>query len=242
MKLVAVTTQDKAYYDKIGKSSIESFVKYWPETITLCVFLDDFEVDNHDNVVYFSTKDLGPDFDNFMSKNYKSRIKTFAKKAFSWIKMCEITDADRVIWVDSDVITLNKIPETFLRELCDDKTLASYLSVTYNHIKTEHGKEIVSPIKCGETGFYVMNTQHDDFEKFVSRYKQYYTDGLGKKLRRFYDGDVFGAVVTEFEKQTKFRDLGNKVSATVFSRSILSKYMTHFKGKVKKQSSFMLNT
>jgi len=33
MKIVAVTTQNKRYYDKLGKQSIDSFVKFWPKDI-----------------------------------------------------------------------------------------------------------------------------------------------------------------------------------------------------------------
>jgi len=239
MKIVAVTTQNKQYYDKLGKESIDSFVKYWPKTVELHVFAEDFKIENHDNVIYHSFDELDQEFHNFQETEYKKRIKIFSMKAFSWLKMCDTFDADRIIWVDSDVITYNYIPVEFLTDLCDNDTLATFMAVIYDHKKTKEGIIKIDPLLCGETGFYVINKNHSEFKNFTNRYREYYVTGEGEKLRRFYDGDVFGSVVTEFQnKGTKFRDLGDKKHNTVFKFTILSEFMTHFKGKVKKAEGF----
>jgi len=239
MKIVAVTTQNKQYYDKLGKESIDSFVTHWPKDIELHVFAEDFTMNNHDNVVYHSFDELDIDFHNFQKTEYKKRIKIFSMKAFSWLRMCNTIDADRVIWVDSDVITYNDVPKNFLMDLCPNDTLATYMAVVYDHKKTKDGIEKIDPVLCGETGFYVINTKHAEFQNFINRYREYYTTGEGEKLRRFYDGDVFGSVVNEFENNgVKFRDLGDRKHNTIFKFTILSEYMTHFKGKVKKADGF----
>ena len=239
MKIVAVTTQNKRYYDKLGKQSIDSFVKFQPKDISLIVYTEDFVMSDHDNVKYRPFSLLDADFHKFMVSEYKQRIKIFAMKAFSWLHTCEIEQADRIIWVDSDVITYNPIPKQFLVDLCDEKTLATYMAVIYDHKKTKQGIVKIDPVLCGETGFYVINKNHRKFHAFIQRYREYYNLGLDDNLRRFYDGDVFGAVVSEFEKHNVlFRDLGDRKHNTIFKYTILKDYMTHYKGKVKKSDDF----
>ena len=78
MKIVAVTTQNKKYYDKLGKQSIDSFVKFWPKDISLIVYTEDFVMSDHDNVKYRPFSLLDADFHKFMVSDYKQRIKIFA--------------------------------------------------------------------------------------------------------------------------------------------------------------------
>jgi len=240
MKILAVTTQNKAYYDKLGKDSIDSFVKYWPKDVTLHVFAEDFMLENHDNVMYHSFDELDEDFREFQTKDYKKRVKIFSYKAFSWLRACQFEGTDRLIWIDSDVITYKPIPKEFLWKLCPDNVLATYMAVVYDHKKVKgEGFKKIKPVLCGETGFYVINRHHYYYEDFVNRYREYYMRGYGESLRRFYDGDVFGAVVSEFESHGKiFRDLGNRHHNTIFKHTILAEYMTHYKGKVKKSEDF----
>ena len=244
MKTIAVTTQNKAYYDKLGKKSIDSFVKHWPKEICLHVFAEDFEIENHDNVMYHSFDILDDDFRNFQKTDYKKRVKIFSYKAFSWLRACQFEGADRVIWVDSDVITFNDIPSDFLNSLCPGNFLATYMAVIYDHKKMKGSPtQQIKPVLCGETGFYIINKNHYFYEDFVNRYREYYVRGYGEKLRRFYDGDVFGAVVSEFEQHGPiFNDLGNRRHNTIFKLTVLSKYMTHYKGKVKKSDDFKPRT
>lgn len=244
MKFIAVTTQNKAYYDKLGKNCIDSFVKYWPKEITLHVFAEDFTLDNHDNVMYHSFDELDQDFRDFQETDYKKRVKIFSYKAFSWLRACQFQGVDRVIWLDSDVITFKTVPYDFLCNLAPGHFLATYMAVVYDHKKTKgEGFQKINPVLCGETGFYITNTRHYYFEDFINRYREYYVRGYGAELRRFYDGDVFGAVVNEFQKHGNiFNDLGNRKHNTIFKHTVLAEYMTHYKGKVKKSDTFEVRT
>jgi hypothetical protein len=118
------------------------------------------------------------------------------------------------------------------------------MAVVYDHKKTKgEGFQKIKPVLCGETGFYITNTRHYYFEDFVNRYREYYVRGYGAELRRFYDGDVFGAVVNEFQKHGNiFNDLGNRKHNTIFKHTVLAEYMTHYKGKVKKSDTFEVRT
>ena len=243
MKFIAVTTQNKRYHDKLGKQSIDSFHKHWPREVPLHVFCEDFTFNYYDNIHCHTFDELDDDFRRFQETDYKKRIKIFSMKAFSWLKACTFEDVDRIIWLDSDVITYKDVTLDFLKELCPSSLLATYMGVVYDHKKSKQFgfEKLDKPVLCGETGFYITNKKHYWFEDFIARYREYYVREYGASLRRFYDGDVFGACVTEFERHGPiFRDLGNRSSNTIFGRTVLAEYMTHYKGKVKKSDDFQV--
>jgi hypothetical protein len=53
-------------------------------------------------------------------------------------------------------------------------------------------------------------------------------------MRRFYDGDVYGCTVKDFDDKL-FYDFNPKNSKTALGRSELKQYFLHLKGKVKKE-------
>jgi hypothetical protein len=91
-----------------------------------------------------------------------------------------------------------------------------------------------------ESGFFIVNTQHKGFEKFASRYREYYDKKITQGLRRFYDGEVLGAVIQEFQSQFKFNDLC-ATSQIIQTKSPLrytdlGKYILHYKSKGSKKT------
>ena len=138
--------------------------------------------------------------------------------------------ADRLIWVDADVMTHADIPLRFLETLCDDATLITYMGV--NH--WDDGRKYHS----AESGVFMINLRHPDFNNFATRYEYRYDNHQYQDLRRFYDGEVLGAVCQEFAGKTAVRDLCANLSKdykTPIKHTVLGQYLHHHKSKHSKK-------
>jgi hypothetical protein len=80
------------------------------------------------------------------------------------------------------------------------------------------------------------------FERFKEVYMDLYNNDGGLRLRRFYDGEVYGETVRILEQEgAKMLDLNPGGHKTPMSRSVMAPYMQHFKSSLKNridQSAF----
>lgn len=230
MKFEIITSFNKSYYDMIGKDCVESWLAHWPKELELTCYVEQFTLPNTPRIKQISFDKLGREYDAFQNSHENDRVKIFAKKAYSVIHALQHSKADRVIWIDADVITKTDIKTTFLESLCPEDTLSAFMGVKHHKIKGDPASDLVF---SAETGFFIINKVHPDFDAFLSRYSEYYNNHITDGLRRFYDGDVFGAVIHEMS-QTKVNDLTaiiKKSPKTPLKYIELGNYIHHFKSK-----------
>ena len=232
MKIKVITSFDERYYNLIGKECVDTWLQYWPTELSLTCYVENFRLDNRKRIEQIDFDQLPAEYFEFQESKFNDRVKIFSKKAYSVIHAFENLDADRIIWVDADVITFNKIPLEFLENLCADDTLATFMGVYHHKIKGDN----TSPLMfSGETGFFILNKKHKGFKEFSNRYKEYYNKRITENLRRFYDGEVFGAVVEEFKEKYKFFDLSSvtekKAKSPLKYTELGQKYIRHYKSK-----------
>lgn len=223
MKIEVITSFNQAYYDTIGYRAVETWLDYWPGELTLTCYVENFSLPEQPRIKQIPFSELGFEYWLFMRNTERDRVKIFAKKAYSIIHAFEHSDADRIVWLDADVLTEREIPIKVLKSLCLDDTLATFMGVT-------HDDQWFS----AETGIFIVNTTHPKFKEFAARYREYYDRRIKDNIRRFYDGEVFGAVVKEFEGQAKFNDLCiglEKNYKTPLKHTILGPYLHHYKAK-----------
>lgn len=232
MKIKIITSFDERYYNLIGKESVDSWLTYWPSELCLTCYVENFRLENNIRIEQIDFDQLPKEYFEFQQTDFNDRIKIFSKKAYSVIHAFENLDADRIIWVDADVITFNKIPIEFLENLCPNDTLATFMGVNHHKIKGDTSSPLMF---SAETGFFIVNKNHPGFKEFSNRYKEYYNRKLTNNLRRFYDGEVFGAVVQEFKDKYKFFDLSTTTSKQAKSplkyTELGQKYIRHYKSK-----------
>lgn len=234
MKSISVITSfNEHYYNLIGKYSAESFLKCWPNSITLTCYVEEFTMPIvNSRITEITFDNLSKEYFIFQQdERFKDRVKTFAKKAYSIIHALENNTADRIIWLDADVISIKKITTDFLLEMCPDDILLSYMRV-WHQIDKNDPTSVEVP--SAESGFFIVNTKHPEFKNFSQRYREYYDKRITKNLRRFYDGEVLGAVAKEFENTCKIIDLCESVEKKYNSpmRHLeIGKYLTHYKSK-----------
>jgi hypothetical protein len=228
MKIEVITSFHKPYYDLIGKDSISSFLLYWPSEVSLTCYVEGFSLPEELKINQISFDSFGQEYVDFQQREYSGNVKKFAKKAFSFIHAMEHSTADRIIWLDADVLTTKQIPLTFLKDHLPDDVLSTHMGVTYRDAKDGRVGEWYVP----ETGFFAVNTRHPSFDKFRKRYKTIYVNGEFDGLRRWYDNDVYGHVLESLKAKT-FDLCGDakKEYKTPMKHTVLNEYLIHYKAK-----------
>lgn len=231
MKLEIITSFNQNYYDLIGKDCVDSWLKYWPEEFSLTCYVEGFSMFNHKRIKQISFDSLCKEYFDFQKTSTK-QIKKFSKKAFTFIHAMENSTADRIIWLDADVITLQALPKSLLFKILPKDVLSTHMGVIYQTDKS--GKPGLWFVP--ETGFFAVNTQHALFDNFKTEYKRHYVEKDYKHLRRFYDNDVYGYV---FEKLKApgydLCDKFNKGYKTPLPHTELGMYLKHYKAKGSKK-------
>jgi hypothetical protein len=233
-KVTVITSFDQSYYDKVGKHCLETMLQYWDPNIHIVLYVEDFELFNNSRFVKVPFEDLDPDYFVFQKEKRKASEKTFAKKAYSIIHAMENIETDILVWLDADVVTKKHITKEFIESLIPEDKLSTHLGVWHHAIKHDETSPLM--FSC-ETGFFALNKNHKHYDKFVKRYKERYVNREKEDLRRFYDGDVYGAVVKEF-KEKEMNDINPGMHKTPMSRSILKSYLVHFKHGLKRRDDF----
>lgn len=222
-----ITSFNQEYYDLIGKDSVESWLEYWPKDMTLTCYVEEFNLPNQDRIKQISFDNFEKEYFTFQ-KNANKQIKKFAKKAWSFIHAMYNSSADRIIWLDADVLHTDYIDKKFIRTLLPEEVLSTHMGVTYLTAKDGTPGRWFVP----ETGFFAVNTQHKLFDEFRKEYRRHYVEQDYKELRRFYDNDVYGYV---FEKLgANGLDLCQnftKLYKTPMRHTVLGPYMKHYKAK-----------
>lgn len=228
-KFAVITSMDHAYYEKCGRACIESFNAYWPKDISLYVY-DEGIVDRPKlkSIEYKSWTDLGQEFTDFCMGPWSGRTITFAKKAFSIMAGAKDIDCDRLIWLDADVITTQDVNRQLLELISPDDVMSTHYGVKHEWPSDSDPDRI--SFSC-ETGFLIINRRHFMFEPMMRRYREWYVSGAGLNLRRFYDGEVYGAVVEEMQHRgAKLLELNPGYRhKTPIPRSVMAPYIMHYK-------------
>lgn len=232
-KIVCITSLNRDYYNKCGRASIETFRQFWPRDIELVVYNEDMrKTPKMKYVSWMNWSVLGKDYEDFVARTENSRVIQFAKKAFPIIHAFKNIECDRLIWIDADVASTAPMHPKFLDMISPDDVLSSHFGVKHEWPCEDDPKRM--SFSC-ETGFFIVNKKHPMFTKMAERYKEYYLTDQGYNLRRFYDGEVYGAVVAEMEKEgAKLLELNDDYGyKSPIHRSIMAPYIHHYKAGLK---------
>lgn len=227
MNIEIITSFNQNYFDLIGKDCVDTWLKYWPTDLTLTCYVEEFGLLEHPRLKQISFDDFEPEYYEFQSTADK-QVKKFAKKAWSFIHAMENSKADRIVWLDADVLSVDYLPMDMLLDLLPNNVLSTHMGVTYYTAKDGSVGRWFVP----ETGFFAVNTQHPQFFDFKNEYKRHYVERDNSMLRRFYDNDVYGYV---FEKlKAPGNDLCKdftKGYKTPLRHTVLGPYIEHYKAK-----------
>jgi len=242
MNITVITSFNKDYYERIGSACVQSWLQHWHADIELHCYVEGFRMEHHPRIRQIDFEDLCDGYRAFQASELKPRVKTFAKKAYSIMHAMEHFDCDRLVWIDADTITTAPVDRTDIENLCPHEVCATFMGVYHHLDKNVH----TSPLMfSAETGFFILNTRHERFAAFSKRYREYYDQRLDQGLRRFYDGEVFGAVVQDLSPVTTFRDLCAalpKAYNSPLRHTPVGRFLVHHKSKHSKENFAAANT
>lgn len=225
-----ITSFNQSYYDLIGRDSVESFIKYWPQHIKLTCYVEEFTLPDHERLEQIGFDSLDPDYKRFQAQpDLNQSQKKFAKKAYSFMHAIASPQADWIFWMDADVVSVKELPLELLERILKPGCLSMYMGVTYTTDKAGNAGHWLVP----ETGIFAVNTRHWQFKTFRSEYVRRYHQRDYSDLRRFYDNDVFGAALGVV-KQCRVNDLCHgfaKPYKTPLPHTVMGEYLIHYKAK-----------
>jgi hypothetical protein len=191
MKIEVITSFSEAYYNTIGKDCVRTWLKYWPSDLSLTCYVEEFSLPETDRINQISFDQFPKSYRDFQSsKKVGGQERKFAKKSFSFIYSMMNSTADRIIWLDADVLTKKTLPLTRLKDFLPAKVLSTHMGVTYLTDKAGNAGRWFVP----ETGFFAINTKHEKFIEFREKYTRAFETINFEGLRRRYDNDVYGSV------------------------------------------------
>lgn len=226
MKYTIITGMSKSYYDSIGKYMLESWIEYWPKDFQITVYTEDdlnFIDDSRINVVNLDT--LGEEYLKFQAEDLShllSKTQVYSKKAFPIIKHLS-SNTGRLIWVDADVITKDTITESWLDNLLPTNNFSCHLGVPQAEYYSV------------ETGFFIIDLSHPFKEKFLEKYKNIYYNRDFSNMKKSFDGDTFGRVITELSKSEDFlyKELNPNLNKASPFNKVFKGIMSHYKARRK---------
>jgi hypothetical protein len=228
MNIEVITSFDQHYYDIIGKDSVTSWLEHWPADMTLTAYVEEFSIPDQARVHQIGFDQLPAGYRQFQDLSHKSRVHTFAKKAWCLIHAMHTSAAHRIMWIDADVITVQPVDHALLAKIMPDQVLSTHLAVRYSHDGAGNPGSWLVP----ETGIFVVNTQHALFSQFRAEYQRRYVENDRSGLRRFYDNDVYGAALDHVDPPVL--DLCanlKKPYKTPLKHTVLGPYLHHYKAK-----------
>lgn len=234
MKIDVITSFNKNYYEKIGRYCVETWLKYWDNELQLTCYVEEFSIPKTQRIHQIPFTELPKEYFDFQkTKKVGGQERKFAKKSYSFIHAMQHSTADRIIWLDADVLTKKELPLSLLHSILPEEKLSTHLGVVYSSDKSGNPGNWLVP----ETGFFSINTQHEKFSRFKDEYTRIYNELDFAGLRRKYDNDVYGKAFLETgaEAYDLCADFA-KPYKTPFKHSVLGPYLDHYKAKGSKAS------
>jgi len=245
-KFSVVTTFNKTSYESYCDKMLLSFDRCWPAEINIHVYYEDMERprDNFSSrVIFHNFNEEVKDWyefrekfffkeqnkpDNSANSFYKYSAIKFAHKVYSIKEQLKNNSSNHLIWLDSDIVTINNFNIVFLKELTSEECYLSYLG--RDHINFH-----------SECGFLIFNTKHKFHKEFWENMTDMYDNGKLFNEKEWHDDYIFDVVRFNLGKKGcknfDISKLGLNPTAdilNVFDNSVLGKHMIHFKGKRKK--------
>jgi len=244
-KFSVITTFNKQGFDICAREMVTSFDKFWSKDITLNIYYEDMnvpEIKSSNRVSFFSFNEEVKKWykfqsnyflrelnkpDNSINSFYKYSAIKFAHKVYAIEKQFEKNISEYLIWLDSDVITFNRVTSSFIETLIEKDSYLTFL-----------GREHIN--FHSEAGFLIFNTKNKFHKIFWEKMMEMYDQGRLFNENEWHDSYIFDVVRLELEKNSlkniNISLMGlnkSKDQLNVFDNSVLGKFMNHFKGNRK---------
>lgn len=223
-----ITSFNADYYNRIGYACVSSWLANWPQDLTLTCYVEDCQLQQHPRIRQVPFTELPATYHEFQAGQHHQQEKKFAKKAWTVIHALASSQADWVIWIDSDVITTQPMTTDMISWITPADRAASCLGVWYDSDKRGNPGRYFVP----ETGLFGVNLRHRAFPSILEKYYRHYRDNEWEGCRRRLDNDAFGSALLPWLDQV--HDMAGNLEKgylTPLPRTRLAPYLQHFKAK-----------
>lgn len=234
-----ITSMNKTYYDRIGSKMISSFLKFWPNNITLKILTEEppFIEELNPRVSFINLYEVEPEMKKFhnlcssrddyydLKTSLKKGAFRFSFKSFAIISGCQSSKTDYTIWLDADLITHSNVDKEFF-QLFDNENIFSYFLGRANTYT--------------ETGFLVFKTSSEITQVFFDTWRSLYSSSLIFEQKEWHDCICYDFCRENVNSENKNLTPYGKDYDNVIVNSIIAKYFDHLKGDTRKKlgSSF----
>ena len=221
-----ITGMSLDYYNQIGKDMLTSWENFWPEEFKILIYSEDnLSFINSPRLEYRDLNSIDNEYTNFQLDDFSkrdTRIKIFAKKAWPIMKHLE-ENSGKFIWLDADVITQDYITIEWLDSLLTATEFSCHLGVPQDQYYSV------------ETGFFIINLENKFKNIFLKKYKDIYYQRDFSNMKKPFDGDTFGRIITEMKDFPEFcfNDLSPLLNKLSPFNSVFKNKMKHYKAKRK---------
>ena len=235
-----VTTFHQEKHNYFSDKMLETYDRFWSKEINLYAYVEkpknNYNFGNNIKIINFDS--ISEDF-NFFEFNYKNKemlapdnsyryqAVRFAHKIYaikSHLKNCK---ANYLIWLDSDIITINNVNTKFLKKFTNKDIYFSYLGRQYLNFHSE-------------AGFMVFNLKNEFHLKFWNEISKMYDNGKLFNEKEWHDSYIFDVVRSKLENENmkclNIPSLGlvkGKNVYEVLDNSLLGQSLKHLKGNRK---------
>jgi hypothetical protein len=207
MNISVVTTFHKEGYNQYGKRMIETFLKNWPQSITLYVYAEDVEVtERAENLIIKDLHQSSPALCKFKNmwkedprangdisgvprlasrkdshKPFKWDAIRFSHKVYAIFDCAQCCKSDVLFWMDADIVCHSPITHQEVESFCPNNIDLGYL-----------GRDK----KFSECGLYSLNLHSQRITKFLKKFQELYDNAESGifTLEEWHDSFVFDQV------------------------------------------------
>lgn len=234
MKYNVLTSFNQKYWDEIGKTTIEKMDSNWLASSDIFLYHQLDYIPKNDFKKRTSWIDLYstcPELPKFVEqwkdhpkangeKNYRTNAVKFVHKTFAIWHQSKLQDEGWLIWLDVDAFIYKTIDTEFIKKVCPDQYMISYMG---------------RPGKFSECGWIGFNLSHPETKNFISEWEELYLSGKFIDLKETHDSYTFDHIRLSWNKPELFFNINSnaKTNKNPFSQSLIGTNIVHAKGSDK---------
>lgn len=237
MKFNIMTSFNENYWKDIAQVSSELLDKNWPSEFEIIIYHQlpgTVKTNFSSRVIMLDLYSTCPELPKFgeqwkdhpnangTNNKYRSNAVKFVHKTFAIWHQRKLMKEGWLIWIDCDAILQQPMTETFLKEICLENTVVSYVG---------------RPGRFSECGFLAFNMANPLTHQFLQEWEDLYVSGKFIDLPETHDSWTFDYIRKKWNKPELFNNLNAEAitDKNPFSQSKIGKHFVHHKGKDKAQ-------
>jgi len=234
-----LTSFNQKYWDEIAKTTVSELDSNWIKNHKIFLYheLDNIPKINFSNrVTWVDLYNTCPELPKFGAKwkdhpkangakNFRTDAIKFVHKTFAIWHRAKLQKEGWLIWLDVDALVYKQIDDIFLKTVCPDNYMISFMG---------------RPGKYSECGWIGFNMSHPKTLDFINEWEDLYLSGDFINLPETHDSWTFDWIRKKWNLPELFFNVNSeaKTNKHPFAQSLIGTNIVHAKGSDKE---FLIN-